>query len=48
MVNVKPPAIVYLDDRGITFDGDFAHAYSAIVWFKTFWEEEIRSDVGKC
>jgi hypothetical protein len=46
VVKEKPPAIVYLDDRGITFDGNFEHALDEIVWFKTFWEKEGGTDVG--
>ena len=34
----KPMAIVYLDDRGLRFDGDFDAAYTAIKSFKAHWE----------
>lgn len=34
----KIPAIVYLDDRAVTFTGDFDAAFAAIETFKTFWE----------
>lgn len=37
--NHKPPAIVYLDDRGITFTGDFDKAFELIQSFKVFWEK---------
>jgi hypothetical protein len=40
VVNVKPPAIVYLDDRAVTFNGDFNKAYDDIVNFHTFWENK--------
>jgi hypothetical protein len=40
VVNTKPPAIVYLDDRAITFKGNFAEALDAIEHFKTFWEPD--------
>lgn len=36
----KVPAIVYLDDRAVNFDGDFDKAFEQIVGFKTFWETE--------
>lgn len=37
VTNIKVPAIVYLDDRAITFNGDFDAAYKAITQFKPFW-----------
>lgn len=40
VVNTKPPAIVYLDDRGVTFTGDFDKAFDDIVFFHTFWETQ--------
>lgn len=46
VTNEKPPAIVYLDDRAICFDGDFAHALSAIINFQTHWENKPGSDIG--
>jgi hypothetical protein len=39
VVDRKPKAICYLDDRGIRFDGDFAVAFDAIVGFRAFWEK---------
>ncbi len=42
VVNVKPPAIVYLDDRGVTFTGDFNKAYDDIVNFHTHWEDKSK------
>jgi predicted mannosyl-3-phosphoglycerate phosphatase (HAD superfamily) len=34
----KPPAIAYLDDRAIRFDGDFGKSLEEIKNFKTYWE----------
>lgn len=36
---IKPPALVYLDDRCLRFDGDFDEAYKEIQNFKTYWEK---------
>ncbi len=36
----KPPAHVYLDDRAICFDGDFAQAFQQIVNFRAHWEAD--------
>lgn len=38
VTSFKPPAIAYLDDRGICFDGDFVKALEDIKGFKTYWE----------
>jgi len=38
VVDRKPPAMVYLDDRGITFTGDYAAALDAIEGFRAWWE----------
>jgi hypothetical protein len=38
VVDRKPPAIAYLDDRAVRFDGDFAAALAAVKNFRTFWE----------
>lgn len=35
----KPPAVVYLDDRGVTFRGDFDEAFAAITNFRVYWEK---------
>jgi predicted phosphatase len=40
VTNTKPPAIVYLDDRAICFNGNFNDALQEIDDFKTFWECE--------
>lgn len=34
----KPPAIVYIDDRAICFDGDVSNLYGAISSFKPWTE----------
>lgn len=39
VTNEKVPALVYLDDRGITFTGDFEKAFNDIINFKTHWED---------
>jgi predicted phosphatase len=46
VVKEKPPAIVYLDDRGICFDGNFDHALEAIIFFRTYWESEDVKKTG--
>lgn len=35
----KPPAVAYLDDRGVCFTGDFEAAFAAVVSFKAHWEK---------
>lgn len=35
----KPPAMFYLDDRGITFRGNLSQTLQEILSFRTFWEE---------
>jgi hypothetical protein len=35
----KPPAVAYLDDRGICFRGDYGEAFNAILSSKAYWEE---------
>lgn len=35
----KPSALVYVDDRGICFDGNVEGLYEKIVNFKAWWEE---------
>lgn len=36
----KIPAIIYLDDRGITFNGNFDDALRDILKFKAHWEDD--------
>lgn len=47
ITNVKVPALVYLDDRGITFTGDFDKAFNDIINFKTHWETVENREGGK-
>lgn len=37
VTNTKIPAIIYLDDRGLQFNGDYAQTLEAIKNFKTHW-----------
>jgi phosphoglycolate phosphatase-like HAD superfamily hydrolase len=41
--NTKPPALIYLDDRGITFTGDYDQALELIDNFKVYWQEGVKS-----
>jgi hypothetical protein len=36
--NKKPPAILYIDDRGLKFNGDFKETLEQIKDFKAYWE----------
>ena len=38
--NRKIPAMVYIDDRGLTLDGNTADLYDKIVGFKTYQDKE--------
>lgn len=38
ITNIKPPGVALLDDRAITFTGDFEKAYNDIRGFKAHWE----------
>jgi phosphoglycolate phosphatase-like HAD superfamily hydrolase len=40
VTNVKGPAIAYLDDRAVTFQGDFARALADIRNFRVHWAKE--------
>jgi hypothetical protein len=38
VVTKKPPALVYLDDRGLKFEGNYDMALVQITSFETYWE----------
>ena len=38
VTNVKPPAVCYVDDRAVRFDGDFNRTLHDVRHFYTFWE----------
>ena len=40
VTNEKVPAIAYIDDRAVRFDGDFEATYYEILHFRPFWEKE--------
>jgi phosphoglycolate phosphatase-like HAD superfamily hydrolase len=40
ITNLKGPAVVYLDDRGLTFTGDFNRALDQIRTFRVHWARE--------
>jgi HAD domain in Swiss Army Knife RNA repair proteins len=40
VVNHKPPAIVYVDDRAVCFKGDFAAVLDEIENFRPYWEKK--------
>jgi hypothetical protein len=37
VVDKKPPAMAYVDDRGIRFDGDFNVVLNELEGFQPFW-----------
>jgi hypothetical protein len=44
ITNVKVPAIAYIDDRAITFRGDFDQTFRELMNFKTWWEDENHTE----
>ena len=38
VTNVKPPAVCYVDDRAVRFDGNFNRALHQVFNFYTYWE----------
>lgn len=38
VTDVKPPAIAYIDDRAIRFDGDYSSAFQQLEDFRAYWE----------
>lgn len=47
ITNEKVPALIYVDDRAITFQGDFNQTLEQIATFKTFWEDAKHQEGGK-
>ena len=39
VTNVKGPATLYIDDRALTFNGDFNETIAQVYNFKPFWEK---------
>lgn len=46
VTNEKIPALVYVDDRAIKFQGDYDLTLSKIKHFKTFWESPKHHEGG--
>lgn len=46
VVKVKPPAVMYVDDRGVCFDGDVDKLLDTIKNFKS-WLEKEREQNGR-
>src|SRR5690606_8643614 len=40
VTRTKPPAIVYIDDRAIRFDGDYNRTINMLINFRAHWERE--------
>ena len=40
VTNTKPLAHVYVDDRAVTFEGNFYNTYMQIAGFRTHWEAD--------
>jgi len=41
ITNVKKPAMIYLDDRAICFNGDYKKSIENIKNFKPYWKNKI-------
>lgn len=39
VTSFKPPAVCYVDDRGLQFSGDYAATLKQIKKFKPYWEK---------
>ena len=40
VTNIKVPAVAYIDDRGIQFNGDYNEILEQLKDFKPYWKEE--------
>lgn len=40
VTNTKIPAVLYIDDRGLKFDGDFKKTIEDVKSFKVHWNDE--------
>lgn len=43
VTNVKIPALVYVDDRGLKFNGNFDFLLSELEGFSTHWEDQSKT-----
>ena len=41
ITNTKCPAILYIEDRALTFNGNFNETLLQVYNFKTFWENVV-------
>ena len=41
VTNLKIPATVYIDDRGLKFEGDFVRLWSELKEFRVHWKEGL-------
>jgi hypothetical protein len=46
VTNKKVPAIIYIDDRAIRFDGDFSKTLSEVREFVPHWEHGDHNNLG--
>lgn len=46
ITNEKVPAIIYVDDRAVRFDGDFSKVLQEILKFIPYWENEDHNGLG--
>jgi len=45
ITNVKVPAIAYIDDRDITFRGNYDETLKELIDFKTWWQDEKSDEI---
>lgn len=43
VTNIKIPAILYIDDRGLTFKGDFRQTLEDVKNFRVFWKGNTKT-----